>query len=92
MNSTRVVLKTSPLAQDGYWWEGIWVQILPWQTDCIIVHIGHLAPAIQVEAVVVEPGGKNRTTWGWCHQKHIAWIKRTGGTIQFVLSGLAEPG
>ena len=72
MNSARVVLKTSPLAQDGYWWEGIWVQVLPWQTDCIIVHIGGLALAIQVEAVVVEPGGKNRTTWGWCHQKHIA--------------------
>ena len=39
---------TSPLAPDGYQWEGIWVQILSWQTDCIIVHIGGLAPVIQV--------------------------------------------
>ena len=34
-----------PLAQDGYQWEGIWVQILPWQTDCIIVHIGGSVPS-----------------------------------------------
>ena len=33
-----------PLAQDDYQWEGIWVQILPWQTDCIIVHIGGSGP------------------------------------------------
>ena len=34
-----------PLAQDGYQWEGIWVQILPWQTDCVIVHIGGSVPS-----------------------------------------------
>ena len=48
-----------PLAQDGYQWEGIWVQILPWQTDCIIVQLGDLSPVMKVETVV-EPGGKNQ--------------------------------
>ena len=47
------------------------VQILPWQTDCIIVHIGGLAPAIQVEAVVIEPGGKNRAM---DHSVHSVWF------------------
>ena len=47
---------TSPLlAQDGYQWEGIWVQILTWQTDCSIVQLGDLSPVMKVE-----PGGKKQ--------------------------------
>ena len=63
-----------PLAQDGYQWEDIWVQILPWQTASLsIVEVWPWW--YKLRQFVVEPGGPKRPTWGCCHQKHIAWEK-----------------
>ena len=81
-----------PLAQDGYQWEGTWVQILPWPTDCITVHIGGLTLVIHVEAVCCRAWSQKQVHLGLVPPEPYCLEKLTGGTILSVLSGLAEPG
>ena len=48
--------------------------------------LGCLAPVIQAEAVVRSVA--NRSTWGWCHRKHIT-RKELWQEGPFCLDGLA---
>ena len=82
-----------PLAQDGYQWEGIWVQILPWQADCIIVHIGGSGPIdASGDSLLLSQVAKIGPLRPGAIRSILFGKTLTGGTIQSALSSLHETG
>ena len=76
-----------PLAQDGYQWEGIWVQILPWQTDCIIVPIGGSVPSdASWDSLLLSQVATNRPIRPSATRSILLGKTLTGGTILSALS------